>query len=1050
MQAETRTTLNDSDLAWVDEAAARVRARLAAVPRMHATYRLQFQAGRFLFSDARSIAGYLADLGISHIYASPYLQSRRGSSHGYVVVDHSRLNAELGGDAEYERFVEEARRRGLGQILDIVPNHMSVAGDENAWWLDVLMNGPASPQANHFDVDWAPLKSELRDRVLLPVLGDLYGRVLESGELPLAYRDGALFVSVYGAFLPLDPQTWGDVLAPGLEALEETLGAESAELLEFKSILNSLQYLPARSETAPERVEERSRERTVIQRRLQQLVESSPPVREHVEGNLRRINGIVGEPGSFDGLDRLLDRQAYRLVHWKAGSDELNYRRFFDVTELAALCMEHLDVFQATHRLVLDLAVGGKVDGFRIDHIDGLFDPPEYLWRLQWGYAAAVAEAEFERLREERGEAPDREAALPRLMELLRPDIGGPSARRLLSTGGDASEDATSADASIAAQRPLPLFVLVEKILGAEEPLPTEWPVEGTTGYDFLNLLNGMFVDPRGLTELRRNYLRFTEEPGDLEEIAYLAKRLILSTAMQSEIHLLAHRLDRISNRHRRSRDYTRQALRFALREIIACFPIYRTYIHNGHVSERDRRIVQRAVAQAKRRNPAAETMVFEFVRDVLLLAEPPDLSEEGRQERDLFIGRFQQVTSPVMAKGVEDTAFYQYIPLTSLDEVGGEPAHAVTSVDEFHTQTLARCADWPRTMLATTTHDTKRTEDVRARLNVLSEVAGQWRTALSRWARLNRRHRREVDGLPAPSRNDEWLFYQSLLGIWPLSPPSAEEREELKTRLQDYMLKATHEAKLRTSWISPNAAYDDAVRSFVAGVLDDPAGRFLQDFLAFHESIADAGLYASLAQTLLKLVSPGIPDIYQGQELWDFSLVDPDNRRRVDYDLRRSLLAELREQADADQARGELAWRLARNPRDPRTKLFLTWTALEFRRNAADGFAAARYVPLEATGAAADHVCAFALEFPEGTSGPGTAIVVVPRLAHTLLAGTGSRVPCGTGVWRDTAVVGIERQGDYRNLMTGGGLTVERGTLAVGAALETFPVALLAQPAGQ
>ena len=557
----------------------------------------------------------------------------------------------------------------------------------------------------------------------------------------------------------------------------------------------------------------------------------------------------------------------------------------------------------------------------------------------------------------------------------------------------------------------LPVYVVVEKILGPDEPLPPEWPVAGTTGYDFLNLVNRLLVDRAGLAEIAKVYHRFTAERTDFRESSHQTRRLILRVAMSSDLLLLAHRINRISERHRRSRDFTLNSLRVALREILTCFPVYRTYIHESRVSDRDRQMIQRAVAQAKRRNPARDAAVFDFIRNVLLLEQPPELDEAGRRERELFVGRFQQVTSPLVAKGIEDTAFYLHFPLASLNEVGGDPDRGASTVGEFHHENRQRLAERPGSLVTTTTHDTKRSEDLRARINVLSEVPQRWRSAVNRWARLNRRHHREVDGLPAPSRNDEYLLYQTLVGAWPLEALGGPLPPDFIERIQLYMEKATREAKQRTSWISPNAGYDAAVREFVAAILDDrPKNRFLAEFRGFLDRLVDWGLYGSLGQTLLKLCSPGVPDVYQGQELWEFWLVDPDNRRPVDFALRRELLAELQAETSAGaESRLALARRLATNPRDARLKLLVTWQALHFRRRHADLFQRGQYEALTAEGAAAEHVCAFAWRRTPSAGKPEqVALVVVPRLVARLAtrsagAAEPSRAPLGEAVWSDT-----------------------------------------------
>jgi (1->4)-alpha-D-glucan 1-alpha-D-glucosylmutase len=684
--------------------------------------------------------------------------------------------------------------------------------------------------------------------------------------------------------------------------------------------------------------------------------------------------------------------------------------------------------------LVFDLLVNGDLNGLRIDHVDGLYDPTEYLRRLQRGYLVAFGKTIYQGATKAAVRAEGAPAGPPPPWSKIEPAF-------MLRAA-----EMTCTDRST-----LPLYVVAEKILGGDETLPDQWLLAGTTGYDFLNLASRLFVDPSGLAELIRIYRRFTDQRPDFREVAHESKGVILREAMSSELQLLAIRLNRISERHRRSRDFTLNTLRIALREIIACFPVYRTYIREGHVSERDRQVLCRAAAQAKRRNPATNAAVFDFIRDVLLLELPPDLDEAGRRERDLFVGRFQQVTSPAMAKGIEDTAFYRYFPLASLNEVGGDLVRGAGSLEEFHRQNLARQAGWPRSLVCTTTHDTKRSEDARARINVLSEVPALWRRAVNRWARLNRRHRREVDGQPAPSRNDEYLFYQCLVGVWPLAPPQGRDLREVADRMAAYMEKATREAKVHTSWVNPVPEYDAAIREFVAAVLHDhPKNRFLADFRRFHEQVLNWGLYSALAQTMLKLTSPGVPDIYQGQELWDFSLVDPDNRRPVDFAQRRKVLARLKKDAGRnDRSLLPLARQLAQDPRDPRIKLFVTWRLLQFRRQNADLFRHGDYLPLDVQGTKAKRLCAFARQWSAPSSAERKlAIVLAPRLVAQLTPATDSLPspsPLGPAVWEDTHIlVGDVTSIPLRNVFTGQVCLPQDSRIAAGDALADFPVALL------
>jgi (1->4)-alpha-D-glucan 1-alpha-D-glucosylmutase len=1022
-----------------------------------ATYRLEFRHDRMTFRQAAQLVSYLAELGISHLYASPCLKTRSGSTHGYAVVDYGQLNPELGTPEEYAALAAELRNRGMGQLLDFVPNHMSVAPAENRWWQNVLENGPGSPYAAYFDIDWRPVKEELKNKILLPVLGGQFGQVLEAGQLKLEYRDGAFFVRYFETVLPLNPKTATTVLRHRLDELKAEMPAESEDLRELESVITALDHLPGSVETKPERVAERQREKEVAKDRLKRLTARNPEISRFVERNLRDFNGTPGDPHSFDRLEELLSAQVYRLSHWKAAGDEINYRRFFDVNDLAAVSMEEPAVFEDAHRLVFELLVRRDVAGLRIDHIDGLYDPVTYLWRLQWGYLRALGREAHERQTAERfsawaagkDELPLWKEVEPRLLEALWKIYGGVHPLNVFPSGDDRTRHAPRDDS-----RPPqpPLFVVVEKILGPEEPLPEKWPVAGTTGYDFLALDNGLFVDPAGLAEMAKTYDRFLHHKTDFREIVFEAKHLILRTAMASELSLLALRLNRLSECDRRSRDFTLNSLRFVLREILACFPVYRTYVGGGEVSERDRNFIHRAVAQAKRRNPAVDAEIFDFVRDVLLLKQPPSLDAKAAGDRDFFIGRFQQVTSPVMAKGVEDTAFYRYLPLASLNEVGDGPASGAVSVETFHRENLARLQQRPRSLLATTTHDTKRSEDVRARISVLSEIPRPWRKAVSRWSLLNRWHHREIDGRPAPSRNDEYLFYQSLVGVWPLRPPDDKARADLVARLQGYMEKASHEAKVNTSWVNPSPGYDAAVRDFVARVLEDrPKNRFLEEFRRFHERVIGWGLFTALSQVFLKLTSPGVPDIYQGQELWDFSLVDPDNRRPVDFAARQDLLAGLKAAVSAGPAAQlELARRLAGDPFDDRLKLFVTWQTLHFRRCQDRLLHEGRYVPLEASGSQSKHVSAFAWRWsPQAGQSEQVAIVVVPRLLAGLtpLADDAfcSPPPIGEAVWHDTHLqLGDLPAGPWRNLFTGQPCPADGSELALSAALSDFPVSLL------
>jgi (1->4)-alpha-D-glucan 1-alpha-D-glucosylmutase len=767
------------------------------------------------------------------------------------------------------------------------------------------------------------------------------------------------------------------------------------------------------------------REKEVIRRRLARLTESCEVIRMSIEETVRIFNGKRGDPRSFDFLDSLLNDQAYRLAYWRVAADEINYRRFFDINELAAIRMEDPAVFRETHRLILRLVEEGKVTGLRLDHPDGLYDPPHYFQALQRERVGQVLRAQLALGLPMAG--PDREEPLARALEQFDATCPPDPAKRGCR----------------------PLYLLAEKILARGERLPPHWAIHGTTGYEFLNLVGGLSVDRNNEKAMTGAYTAFTGQRTSFADLVYDSKQLILRVSMSSELSVLGHALSRLAERNRHSRDFTLNSLTHALREVIACFPVYRTYIHGrgSEVALQDRACVEVAVAFAKRRNPATNVSIFDFVRDVLLLRYPENADEAYRQDQRAFVQKFQQVTAPVTAKGVEDTAFYRYNRLVSLNEVGGEPDRSGISVEKFHTQCLTRQEKWPDGLSATSTHDTKRGEDVRARISVLSEVPREWRAAVGRWHRWNRRHTTQVDGRPAPDRNDEYLLYQTLVGAWPLAPMQDHALAAFTTRIQQYMLKATKEAKVNTTWINPNEAYDEALRAFVSRMLEPgPGNRFLTDFTAFQEFVALLGMVNSLAQTLIKITAPGVSDFYQGTELWDLSLVDPDNRRPVDFVVRAALLADLRARIEAGQL-ADLARELVELWPDGRIKLYTIYRALTCRRAAADLFRRGAYVPLQAEGACKDHLCAFA-RVADGQ----IFLTVVPRLTARL-TDNGARLPLGQEIWRDTRLTlpwPTVPQG-YLNRFTGtevkAALSDSGPSLRVGEVLAEFPVALLEAP---
>ena len=907
------------------------------------TYRLQLHGG-FGFADAAALADYLAGLGITDCYTSPVLMARPGSTHGYDITDHRRINPELGGEAGYEAFVAALRARDLGHLLDFAPNHMAADAAANPWWRDVLENGPSSRYADFFDIDWNPEKTELKNKVLLPILGDQYGAVLERGELKLAFERGRLALLAPGASLPIDPQQAPQVLKHGLDELKRELGDDPVAA-EFQSILTALEKLPMRSDIDPGRPEERRRESEVARGRLEKLASESPRVARHIEDARSFFNGRPEDPRSFDALHGLLESQAYRLSYWKTASDEINYRRFFDINELAGLRMEREDVFNATHGLVLELLASGKTTGLRIDHPDGLYDPSRYFERLQ----AAFARAWLRRRLRPDGELTAEESAEldARRAEELRKDFKSTAAR--------------------------PLYVAAEKILSPGETLDPHWCVDGTSGYEFLNDVHRVFVDPRGAAALSAAYEAFTGKRASPETVGYASKKTIMAATMASELNVLSDLLNRISEVDRRTRDFTRQSLRRALGEIVACFPVYRTYVTDARATAYDRDVIDLAVSRARRRNPAMEPTIFEFIRSLMMPKNAEAADDEAARQKLRFAMKLQQYTAPVLAKGIEDTAFYRYHVLISNNEVGSEPARFSESLGQFHAANRRRAEEMPRTMLATATHDTKRGEDARARIDALSEIAPAWEAEVARWARANAGAKSEVGGEAAPDANDEYLFYQVLIGAWDFARPGVGEAAALRERLQAYLLKAGREAKLKTSWLAPNAEYEKATADFVARTLANPA--FLDRFVPFARRVAEIGALSALSRTVLKAMSPGVADFFQGTELWDLSLVDPDNRRPVDYEARRKHLAELEPLLSGGAAVPELE-ELLEHWEDGRVKLFTTAKALRFRRGHRDLFLKGGYAPLETRGPGAEGFIAFRRSY-----GEDEAIVVAPRL---------------------------------------------------------------------
>jgi (1->4)-alpha-D-glucan 1-alpha-D-glucosylmutase len=1014
------------------------------------TYRLQFNH-LFTLKQASAILDYLRDLGVSDCYASPLFMARPGSLHGYDVIDPTRLNPELGAREDFNEFSAQLKRRGMGLVIDVVPNHMCVAGSGNQWWNDVLENGPSSRYASFFDIDWSPPKENLANKTLLPILGDQYGRVLENQEIQLVYQRGAFFVNYYETRLPIASRTSIYILSAALDALKTKLDEANPHRLEFESIITALSHLPPRTETDPEKVRERLREKDIARRRLAALVAESREVSVALKKTVKEFNGVRGDARSFDRLEELLAEQAYLLCFWRVAADEINYRRFFDINELAAIRVEEPEVFASVHELVFRLVKEGHVTGLRIDHIDGLYDPEQYLRHLQGGCRKA--------LRRLASAAADRGL---RIADCGSKEISIAASQSATPSGGFGSKDPQSKNPQSAIRNPQsedpqsaierPFYVAVEKILGHEERLRESWAAHGTTGYDFMNLLNGLFVDAQNAEAFGKLYRRLAGVKSDFADVAYESKKLVLQTAMSSELHVLARRLDRISNQSRYTRDFTLNSLQHALGEVIACFPVYRSYIRpkTDEVGEEDRRYISRAIRNAKRRNLTVSASIFDFIESLLLLRDSEEFErsemndDDGRRERREFVMRFQQLTGPVAAKGIEDTAFYRFYPLASLCEVGGEPSRFGVSPATFHRRNRERLALWPHAMLASSTHDAKRSEDARARINALSEIPSRWYRAVRRWQGMNRDLKTVIEDNAAPDVNEEYLLYQTLLGAWPLDA-AGEPQQSFVQRIQEYMVKALREAKIHSSWLNPDEEYEQAARDFISKLLL-PDGAFAEEFAEFQAPMARAGMFNSLSQTLLKITAPGVPDFYQGTEVWDFSLVDPDNRRPVDYEHRKGLLDSLRDKGSGDRA--SLADDLLRSAPDGRIKMFVTAGALDYRQNNRDLFERGEYLQLQPAGARERHVVSFARRV-----GDKTAIVIATRFFMRLTHGA----PVGRETWGDTAILmNDELAGCYRDVFTGKSVCARErpggnvdgvdvaNELPVAEALAHLPVALL------
>ncbi|PTN35325.1 malto-oligosyltrehalose synthase [Desulfonatronum sp. SC1] len=955
-------------------------------------YRLQFHAG-FTFAHAQRIVPYLRDLGVSHVYTSPILAARPGSTHGYDIVDHQSLNPELGGRKGFDALSAALREAGMGLVMDIVPNHMGIGRSDNQWWLDVLEWGRSSRFIHFFDIEWFPQTQGIHDQVLLPVLGDLYGAVLERGELRLRFdaQVGSFSVWYYEHRFPVCPSAYHRILTPCLEYA----GEETAAHPEIRAALTESKRLRTTPRSGTRRKALRTRGET-FKSTLARLSGDFPELRRALKYAEHLFSPENPDGRGLERLHKLLERQHYRPAFWRVAGHEINYRRFFQINDLAGLRVEEPEVFAAAHGLIRDLVAAGQVHGLRIDHIDGLYDPAGYLDRLQ---------------------------------KLLKPQ----AASLGFVTGR------------------FPVYV--EKILEEHETLRGRWPVHGTTGYDALSEINAVQIDSGGLAELRAMYeAREGAGSADAHAEGVRAKRQIMDQELASELEVLATETTRLLKRDPATRDFSRGEIRQALREIVSRFPVYRTYVGSRGPSVEDVRDLDWALGLARRARAVSHPRLFDVLEALLKASWQKRTNGRPRADVLRLARKFQQFTGPAMAKGMEDTTFYRVLPLISMNEVGMGPNRRISTAGDFHQQMQRRVADWPKAMVTTATHDTKRSEDVRSRIAVLSELPKAWAERVERWQTLNRRARRESALGPLPSSRDEYLFYQTLVGVWPpegLGPdlPGAATLSALQDRLQAYMVKAAREAKISTSWLNPDEEYEQALTDFTAQVLDSgpTAAPFLRDVQEFVAKLAVPGACNALTQTILRLTMPGAPDNYQGTELWDDSLVDPDNRRPLNFTDRWDGLREF-QATEAEENQIDYVASLKRTWHDGRIKQYVQWRLLTLRRAHPELFLNGNYVPLEVSGTRANNILAFARI--HRTHGRQAVIAALPRLVADLCPPDGG-FPTGeawsaTTIALNTALPKAGKEGHWRNRFTGRPLSPTDGVLTAAELFADLPWAVL------
>ena len=978
------------------------------------TYRVQMHKD-FTFKDAQGIVAYLQALGIGDFYSSPIFEARPGSMHGYDVTRQDKLNPELGGEKAFAPFSAALKQAGMGLLLDIVPNHMGV-GNDTKWWQDVLENGHSSEYNDFFDIDWDPLKPELKNKLLLPILGGQYGDELEARHIQVVIENGKPFVQVFDHRMPVAPRTIPIIFYRGALGSIPPRGDGADEIPEaLYDLLRSLSHIPPHETTNPSLRAQRTEQLAELLPQLHAIL-ASKEMQPYVAKGLNRLNGIEGNMASFDQLHELLEAQPYRLALWRTSGEEINYRRFFDVNDLVGLRMENGKVFAATHCLIRKLLADHSVTGLRIDHCDGLYNPEQYLIDLQRLYIASQCEG---------------------------PVICGET-----DTFGIECEVIDELEGYDWEKTRGPLYVTVEKILEPGEYMPTKWAVHGTSGYDFVYFGNSIFIQQANEHKFNEIYTRVVREAGRSSipsNIVYRSKLQVMQNSLASEVHVLTNILSKIASADRHARDFTDAILEDVIRQTIACFPVYRTYIdEKGEYTARDRNFIETAVRIAKRRNPDVDTSAFDFLRDKLFLKKRTSSNDGGEvspkiDAADLrFALKFQQLTGPVMAKGVEDTMFYVYNRFISANEVGGSAESFGISLDLLHKSNQERLTSSPDTMLTTSTHDTKRSEDVRNRLNVLSEMPEEWSKAVSEWQQMNGRHKRKVeDGRIAPDANEEYLLYQTIVGAWPWDD-SAKSIAEFEKRLKEYSTKALSEAKVNLSWLNPDQEYVDAVHAFIGAILKPAAGGepspFVESLTKLLPQLRLFGAVNSLAQLVLKTAAPGVPDFYQGTDMWDLSLVDPDNRRPVDYELRRRSLEEMKAKAASDVVN-----EISADISDGRIKLWTMHRALELRQKQHEVFRFGTYEPLRLAGEREENLIGFSRSYNEET-----VVVLLPRFAYSLASGK-AEMPLGE-VWGNTVLHVPELKGrKIRNVFTGELVSVDSsGALVLSEVFSRFPVALL------